>query len=211
MQIVERIDSWHRRTWPSRPHYVGIVKHHEVRMGELAFIMAHKVNGVSALHSDLVKQTLFPELNRLHPDRIVNETNGVTPRRWLKTCNRPLSSLITATIGDGWEDDLDRLRGPRPMSMTPDSAPISMRRSGRTRRVSDWIGRDFGVKISPDALFDVQVKRIHEYKRQLLNILECIAYWHALRSGTVANPVPRVRSSAARPRRAMRWQRKSYV
>ena len=70
MQIVERIDSWHRRTYLARPHYVGIVKHHEVRMGELAFIMAHKVNGVSALHSDLVKKDLFPELNTLHPGRV---------------------------------------------------------------------------------------------------------------------------------------------
>ncbi len=91
MQIVERIDAWHRRTYPTRPHYVGIVKHHEVRMGELAFIMAHKVNGVSALHSDLVKANLFPELNKLHPGRIVNQTNGVTPRRWLKMSNQPLA------------------------------------------------------------------------------------------------------------------------
>ena len=80
MQIVERIDSWHRREY-SPPHYIGIVKHHEVRMGELAFIMAHKVNGVSALHSDLVRKNLFPELNALHPGRIINQTNGVTPRR----------------------------------------------------------------------------------------------------------------------------------
>ncbi len=194
MQIVERIDSWHRRTWPTRPHYVGIVKHHEVRMGELAFVMAHKVNGVSALHSDLVKQNLFPELNRLHPGRIINETNGVTPRRWLKTCNRPLSSLITRTIGDGWEDDLDRLRG---LEAHVDEAGFrtdfdAAKRENKAR-VGDWIAREFGVKVSPDALFDVQVKRIHEYKRQLLNILECIAYWHALRSGAVANPVPRVR------------------
>ena len=91
MQIVERIDSWHRRAYPNRPHYVGIVKHQEVRMGELAFIMSHKVNGVSALHSDLVKQNLFPELHRLHPGRIVNQTNGVTPRRWLRMANRPLA------------------------------------------------------------------------------------------------------------------------
>ncbi|MBL9057020.1 MAG: glycogen/starch/alpha-glucan family phosphorylase, partial [Rhodobacteraceae bacterium] len=110
MQIVERIDSWHRRTY-NPPHYIGVVKHHEVRMGELAFVMAHKVNGVSALHSDLVKQNLFPELHRLHPGRIVNQTNGVTPRRWLKMANRPLAGLITDTIGSGWEDDLDRLKG----------------------------------------------------------------------------------------------------
>ncbi|MDZ4134642.1 MAG: glycogen/starch/alpha-glucan family phosphorylase, partial [Paracoccaceae bacterium] len=95
MQIVERIDGWHRRNYPTRPHHVGIVKHHEVRMGELAFVMAHKVNGVSALHSDLVKKNLFPELHALHPGRIINQTNGVTPRRWLKMCNRPLAALIT--------------------------------------------------------------------------------------------------------------------
>jgi len=163
-------------------------------MGELAFVMAHKVNGVSALHSDLVKQNLFPELNRLHPGRIVNETNGVTPRRWLKTCNRPLSALITQTIGAGWEDDLDRLRGLEAhVGDAGFRAAFDAAKRQNKARVSDWIGREFGVKISPDALFDVQVKRIHEYKRQLLNILECVAYWHALRSGAVANPVPRVR------------------
>ncbi|MDZ4136264.1 MAG: glycogen/starch/alpha-glucan family phosphorylase, partial [Paracoccaceae bacterium] len=110
MQIVERIDAWHRQNNPTRPHYVGIVKHQEVRMGELAFVMAHKVNGVSALHSDLVRKNLFPELDKLHPGRIINQTNGVTPRRWLRMANRPLAGLITQTIGEGWESDLDRLR-----------------------------------------------------------------------------------------------------
>ena len=194
MQIVERIDSWHRRAHPNRPHHVGIVKHHEVRMGELAFVMAHKVNGVSALHTDLVKATLFPELHRLHPDRIVNQTNGVTPRRWLKMCNRPLAGLITETVGAGWEEDLDRLRG---LERHVDDAGFRGRFDTAKRAnkvaVSNWIGQAFGVQVSPDALFDVQVKRIHEYKRQLMNILECIAHWHGLRSGVVANPVPRLR------------------
>jgi starch phosphorylase len=194
MQIVEKIDSWHRRTYPSRPHYVGIVKHHEVRMGELAFVMAHKVNGVSALHSDLVKQNLFPELNRLHPGRIINQTNGVTPRRWLKMANRPLAGLITDTVGAGWEDDLDRLAG---LEAHAGDAGFQGRFMAAKRAnkvaLSNWIGAEFGVKVSPDALFDVQIKRIHEYKRQLLNILECIAHWHALRHGAVKDPVPRVR------------------
>ncbi|PTE14997.1 glycogen/starch/alpha-glucan phosphorylase [Pseudogemmobacter blasticus] len=194
MQIVERIDSWHRRTYPSRPHYVGIVKHHEVRMGELAFIMSHKVNGVSALHSELVKKNLFPELDRLHPGRIINETNGVTPRRWLRMSNPGLARLITDTIGEGWEDDLDRLDG---LKTHVDDASFrdafaAAKRANKVE-VGNWIGREFGVKVSPDALFDVQVKRIHEYKRQLLNILECIAHWHAIRNGAVSNPVPRVR------------------
>ncbi|WP_242679080.1 glycogen/starch/alpha-glucan phosphorylase [Rhodobacter calidifons] len=194
MQIVERIDSWHRRAYPNRPHYVGIVKHQEVRMGELAFIMSHKVNGVSALHTDLVKQTLFPELNRLHPGRIINLTNGVTPRRWLRMANKPLAGLITDSIGAGWEADLDRLRGLEPHV---EDAGFRERFAAakRTNKValSNWIGREMGVRVSPDAVFDVQIKRIHEYKRQLLNILETIAHWHRLRSSPAAGWIPRVK------------------
>ncbi len=194
MQIVERIDSWHRRTYPARPHYVGIVKHHEVRMGELAFIMSHKVNGVSALHSDLIKKNLFPELHALHPGRIINQTNGVTPRRWLKMCNRPLAGLITDTIGEGWENDLDRLKG---LASHADDKGFraAFDAAKRTNKValSDWTLAHTGVEISPDAMFDVQIKRIHEYKRQLLNILETIARWQAIRANPNGNWVPRVK------------------
>lgn len=194
MQIVEQIDSWHRRTHPSRPHYVGIVKHHEVRMGELAFIMAHKVNGVSALHSDLVKQNLFPELHRLHPDRIINQTNGVTPRRWLKMCNRPLSGLITDTIGTGWEANLDRLRElEKPIKTKAFRAKFDAAKRENKVALSNWIGQTQGVSVSPDALFDVQIKRIHEYKRQLLNILQTIGHWNAIRQNPNGNWVPRVK------------------
>ncbi|MES2967217.1 MAG: glycogen/starch/alpha-glucan phosphorylase [Pseudomonadota bacterium] len=194
MQIVERIDSWHRRTYPSRPHYVGIVKHHEVRMGELAFIMSHKVNGVSALHSDLVKKNLFPELNRLHPGRIINQTNGVTPRRWLKMANRPLAGLITDTIGPGWEDDLDRLKGieAHAGSRSFQTAFDGAKRANKVA-LAGWIRDQCGVTVNPDALFDVQIKRIHEYKRQLLNILETIAHWSAIRANPTAPWVPRVK------------------
>lgn len=194
MQIVERIDGWHRRLYPARPHYVGIVKHHEVRMGELAFVMAHKVNGVSALHSDLVKANLFPELDKLHPGRIVNQTNGVTPRRWLRMANRPLAGLITETIGTGWEDDLDRLR-----ELEVHTGDAGFRAAfGAAKRankvaLSNWIGRDMGVQVSPDALYDVQIKRIHEYKRQLLNILETVARWDAIRKNPSGPWVPRVK------------------
>ena len=194
MQIVERIDSWHRRTYPSRPHYVGIVKHHEVRMGELAFIMAHKVNGVSALHSDLVKQNLFPELHRLHPERIINQTNGVTPRRWLKMCNPGLSGLITDTIGSGWEADLDRLKGlEKPIKTKSFRAEFDAVKRANKVALSNWIGQTQGVSVNPDALFDVQIKRIHEYKRQLLNILETIAHWHKIKANPKAPWVPRVK------------------
>ncbi len=194
MQIVERIDGWHRRLYPARPHYVGIVKHHEVRMGELAFVMAHKVNGVSALHSDLVKANLFPELDKLHPGRIVNQTNGVTPRRWLRMANRPLAGLITETIGTGWEDDLDRLKELE--THTSDAgfrAAFDTAKRANKVALSNWIGRDLGVQVSPDALYDVQIKRIHEYKRQLLNILETVARWDAIKKNPSGPWVPRVK------------------
>jgi starch phosphorylase len=163
-------------------------------MGELAFIMAHKVNGVSALHSDLIKKNLFPELNRLHPDRIINQTNGVTPRRWLKMANRPLARLITDSIGDGWEDDLDRLRDLEPQIRDAGfrTAFDAAKRANKVQLVG-WIKDICGVTVSPDAMFDVQIKRIHEYKRQLLNILETIAHWHAIKANPTANWVPRVK------------------
>jgi len=194
MQIVERIDSWHRRTYPNRPHYVGIVKHQEVRMGELAFIMSHKVNGVSALHTDLVKGNLFPELHRLHPGRIVNQTNGVTPRRWLRMANKPLAGLITDTIGPGWEVDLDRLRELEGhVGDAGFQTAFAAAKRLNKERLAAWVLQDCGVVISPDAMFDVQIKRIHEYKRQLLNILETIAHWHKIRSNPQAAWVPRVK------------------
>ena len=199
MQIIERIDSWHRRANPSRPHYVGIVKHHEVRMGELAFIMAKKVNGVSALHTDLVKQNLFPELDKLHPGRIVNQTNGVTPRRWLKMSNRPLSDLITASIGAGWESDLDRLRALEPLvGQAGFRAEFHLAKRQNKLALARWIKAQTGVVVSPDALFDVQIKRIHEYKRQLLNILQTVAHWNRLRANPGKAAVPRVKIFAGK-------------
>jgi starch phosphorylase len=192
MQIIERIDHWHRDTYHP-PHWVGIVKHHEVRMGELAFIMSHKVNGVSALHSDLVKKNLFAELDGLHP-RIINQTNGVTPRRWLKMCNRPLAGLITDTIGEGWEADLDRLRELEPhVKKSAFLADFDAAKRANKVALAGWIKEHCGVTVSADALFDVQVKRIHEYKRQLLNILETIARYHDIKADPKKDWVPRVK------------------
>jgi starch phosphorylase len=163
-------------------------------MGELAFIMSHKVNGVSALHSDLIKKNLFPELNRLHPGRIINQTNGVTPRRWLKMCNRPLSALITETIGPGWEDDLDRLRELEPHIAEPGfRASFGAAKRANKVAIEGWIREISGVTINPDAMFDVQIKRIHEYKRQLLNILQTVAHWSAIKANPTAPWVPRVK------------------
>jgi len=194
MQIIERIDSWHRRTWPARPHWVGIVKHHEVRMGDLAFVMSHRVNGVSALHTDLVKQNLFPELNALHPGRIVNQTNGVTPRRWLRLANPALSGLITDTIGPGWEAEADRLAQIEPHLSDPGFVErFAAAKRDNKIRLSHWLEAQGFAPLDPDAIFDVQVKRIHEYKRQLMNILQTVAQWHAIRQHPSGDWVPRVK------------------
>ncbi|MFN3606790.1 MAG: glycogen/starch/alpha-glucan family phosphorylase, partial [Cypionkella sp.] len=193
MQLVEQIDAWHAAKY-TRPHYIGIVKHHEVRMGELAFVMAHKVNGVSALHSDLVKKNLFPELHALHPNRIINQTNGVTPRRWLNMCNPALAGLITDTVGAGWQDDLDRLKGLEPHAGSADFQAKFMGAKRQNKiNLAAWVHKTMGITISPDALFDVQIKRIHEYKRQLLNILQTVAHYQRIKQNPNAPWVPRVK------------------
>ncbi|OCX62271.1 glycogen phosphorylase [Thioclava sp. SK-1] len=194
MQIIEEIDAWHLKRHPDRPNHIGILKHQEVRMGELAFITSHKVNGVSALHTDLIKANLFPELNKLHPDRIINQTNGVTPRRWLRMTNPALSTLITDTIGSGWEADLDRLFGLEPALKDP----VFLQKFAAAKRsnkvaLSNWVAQTQGIQIDPDAMFDVQIKRIHEYKRQFLNILQTIAQWHEIRKNPTGEFVPRVK------------------
>ncbi|MCB2110675.1 MAG: glycogen/starch/alpha-glucan phosphorylase [Defluviimonas sp.] len=194
MQIIERIDEDHLKANPRRPQHVGIVKHHEVRMGELAFVMSRRVNGVSALHTDLVKERLFPELHALHPGRIVNVTNGVTPRRWLRMANPRLAALVTEAIGAGWEDDLDRLGRLEPQiedrGFRASFTAIKRANKADTAR---WIAETTGITVSPDALFDIQIKRIHEYKRQLLNVFQTIAQWHEIRENPNGNHVPRVK------------------
>lgn len=193
MQIIQMIDDDHRLQ-TRRPDHLGIVHHDEVRMGELAFVMAGRVNGVSALHTDLVKSTVFADLNRLHPGRIVNQTNGVTPRRWLRMSNPALSAVLDDVIGTGWTGDLDQLRGLEPHAEDP-ALLARLRAAKRANKVwlSDGLLAGLGVRADPDAIFDVQVKRIHEYKRQLLNILEAIALWRRIHDDPNGDWVPRVK------------------
>uniref|UniRef100_UPI003562D09C glycogen/starch/alpha-glucan family phosphorylase n=1 Tax=Paracoccus seriniphilus TaxID=184748 RepID=UPI003562D09C len=193
MQIIQMIDDDHRKT-TSRPERVAIVQHDQVHMGELAFVMAGKVNGVSALHTELVKSTVFADLHKLHPDRILNETNGVTPRRWLRMANPALAGLLDESIGTEWTVNLDALRQLEPFA--EDAAFLDrLRGAKRANKVwlSDGLLHDLGVSADPDAIFDVQVKRIHEYKRQLLNILEAIALWRRIHDDPNGDWTPRVK------------------
>ncbi len=162
-----------------------------VRMGNLAFLGSHKVNGVSALHTDLMQQTVFADFHAEFPDRINNKTNGITPRRWLNQANRPLAELITSRIGEGWVADLDQIKAILPKA---DDATFreEFRRAKRAnkKRLAAYIARQTGTEISIDSLFDVQVKRMHEYKRQLLNILQTIALYNDIRDNPTVNWVP---------------------
>ena len=162
-----------------------------VRMGNLAFIGSHKVNGVSGLHTELMKQTVFADLHTQFPDRINNKTNGITPRRWLHQSNKPLSDLITSRIGSGWIRNLEELEALKPRA-EDEVFREEFRRAKRQnkKRLAALIGRELNVEVSVDSMFDVQVKRIHEYKRQLLNVLQTIALYNDMRDSQTVNWVP---------------------
>ncbi len=161
-----------------------------VRMAYLAIVGSHSVNGVAALHSKLLQQGLFRDFYELWPEKFNNKTNGVTPRRWLAACNPDLAELITKTIGDGWLTDLSLLKKLVPYADDKKFRKrwFDMQQSAKQRLI-DFKTQEFGVdlNINATALFDVQVKRIHEYKRQLLNVLHVIHLYDRIKRGDTAN------------------------
>ncbi|MGH6784878.1 MAG: glycogen/starch/alpha-glucan phosphorylase, partial [Sphingomicrobium sp.] len=170
-----------------------------VRMGHLAFIGSRRINGVSALHTDLMRKTVFRDLDALHPGRIVNKTNGISFRRWLQRSNPRLTQLLVDTIGERMLDD------PMAMRALEDKAedPAFQRAFADTRldnkkELARCVRDQVGIRINPAAMFDVQIKRIHEYKRQLLNILETVALYQAIRKEPHAAWVPRVKIIAGK-------------
>jgi len=170
-----------------------------VRMGHLAFIGAHKVNGVSALHTGLMRQTVFRDLHALYPHRIVNKTNGITFRRWLHQANPGLTQLLVKELGEGVLDDAGMLIGLE--RFASDTAFQDLFRSQRAvakASLARIVAERTGVQIDPAALFDVHIKRIHEYKRQLLNILEAIALYDTIRAEPERDWVPRVKIFAGK-------------
>jgi starch phosphorylase len=171
-----------------------------VRMGHLAFLGARKVNGVSALHGELMKETVFRPLHQRFPDRITAITNGITPRRWLLTCNPALATLISECLGGpGWLGDLERLEGLAEHVRDPAFIErfAAIKRTNK-ERLAGFVRRRLGPILDPAALFDVQIKRIHEYKRQLLNVLEAVATYADLMEGRADDAPPRVRLIAGK-------------
>lgn len=170
-----------------------------VRMGNLAFIGARKVNGVSALHSELMKETVFHDLNIMYPDKIVNQTNGVTPRRWVLECNHGLSSLISEKIGTKWIADLEQLEKIAPLATDKTFQKKYMDvKLANKKRLADYLLQRTGITVNPAAMFDIQIKRIHEYKRQLMNILEAIALYNAIKENPKGDWQPRVKIFAGK-------------
>ncbi|MGZ9005346.1 MAG: glycogen/starch/alpha-glucan phosphorylase [Burkholderiales bacterium] len=160
-----------------------------VRMAHLAIVGSHKVNGVAAIHTHLMKETIFSDFHRLWPDRIVNITNGVTPRRWLNHANPALAALISSRIGKDWLKDLGQLRRLSALSTDTDfrDAFAQVKRENKVRlagMIASWVD----VRVDPDSMYDVQIKRIHEYKRQLLNVLHVITLYNRVRAGADLTP-----------------------
>ena len=163
-----------------------------VRMANLCIVGSHRINGVSQLHSDLMVQTIFADFARLYPDRFHNKTNGVTPRRWLAQANLGLAKLIDARLGKDWRHELDRLGELRPAA--DDKAfreHFAAAKHANKQRLAEYIRRETGISLDPNSLFDVQVKRIHEYKRQLLNVLHVITRYNMILHGQGDHFAPR--------------------
>jgi starch phosphorylase len=176
----------------SRMSLIGEGGERRVRMAHLAVVGSHKVNGVAQIHTDLMRQTIFRDFDEFFPGKIINKTNGITPRRWLNQANPALAELIRAKIGNGWTTQLDQLK-----KLEPFAADASFQEQFRSakrenkRALAELIRNRLGVEVSLDSLFDVQVKRIHEYKRQLLNVLHVITLYNELRDDPNSARVPR--------------------
>jgi starch phosphorylase len=165
----------------------------QVRMANLAVIGSHSVNGVSQMHGELIKERLMPHFATVFPDRFKGITNGVTPRRWLHQANPQLSDLLVDTIGDGWITDLSELKRLEPHAEDSDFRnAFAETKLVAKRRMADWIGSNLRIDVDPTALFDVQVKRIHEYKRQFLNLLHVASLYQRMKADPGFLPQPRV-------------------
>jgi starch phosphorylase len=203
LQIIYDIN--HRHLEQVRHHFPGDLERlrrmslideraeRRVRMAALACVGSHRVNGVSALHTELLQRDTFADAEALWPGRIVNVTNGITPRRWLHQANPELSGLVSEALGDSWITDLDRLAELAPLAEDAAfRARFRAAKQANKARLATLIAQHTGLQVRDDVLFDVQIKRIHEYKRQLLNLLHVITLYNRIRLAPDDGYVPRV-------------------
>ncbi len=164
----------------------------KVRMAYLAITGSHSTNGVARIHSDLLRTHLVRDFAELYPERFNNKTNGVTPRRWLLVANPSLAKIVTDAIGDSWIEDLSQIAKTKPLADDPQFRELfrDAKRQSKTR-FAHWLKANTGVAVDPDSIFDCQIKRIHEYKRQLLNVLHIVILYNRLRENPNLNVPPR--------------------
>jgi starch phosphorylase len=209
LQLIFEINKRHleqvEARWPGdvqRKRQLSIIEEGQtqmVRMAHLSVVGSFSVNGVAALHTQLLKSDLFPEFDQFYPGKFNNKTNGITPRRWLLACNPRLSHLITSKIGHGWEADLDKLRALEPFAEDAQfQADFMAVKHANKVDLARLIKTQLGIAVNPAALFDVQIKRLHEYKRQHLNLLHILALYRRLLQNPGLDIAPRVFIFAAK-------------
>ena len=180
--ILRRMQKRIEREFPDGRLY--LIKDGTVHMANVAIYAGHKVNGVAALHTEILKENTFRDWYEAYPERFLNVTNGITPRRWLALCNPELASLITDTIGDGWQDRLERLSE---LASYADDAAFRARfkeiKHSKKAQLSEYIYKKEVVLLPPEFIFDIQAKRLHEYKRQLLNAFSILYYYFRIKEG----------------------------
>ncbi len=203
LQIIFEINDYFLKTVQEQyPNDTGLLSRvsiidesngRRVRMAWLAVVTSHKVNGVSELHSNLMVQSLFADFAKVFPMRFTNVTNGVTPRRWLALANPSLSDVLDEHIGRTWRTDLSQLSElEQHIDFPMLNQSVRQAKLENKKRLALYIGQQLNVVVNPKALFDVQIKRIHEYKRQLMNVLHVIARYNRIKADPDADWVPRV-------------------
>jgi starch phosphorylase len=166
--------------------------HPSVRMGNLGVIGSHNVNGVSKMHSNLMKETIFRDFHQEFPEKFTNVTNGITPRRWLRQCNKPLADLISSKIGKDWIQDLDQLKRVGQFADDPDfQQQFGAIKRQKKRELAAYVEEEIQVEVDRDSIFDIQVKRMHEYKRQLLAVFHAITLYNKVKENPDEDFVPR--------------------